>query len=331
MDQRERLRRREEAHRRVVRQRRLVAGGAAGLFALVVLLVVSGFGGGSSEPALKEAARAAEAPAPPELPRGGRVIFPGHRVVAFYGAPQDPELGQLGIGSPASAARKLEQVARADGRSNVLPAFELISTVASGAPGAGGRYSYRQPRRVIDRYLHAARAAKALLILDIQPGHVDFMRDVRALRPYLEQPDVSLALDPEWKVAEGQIPGKVIGSTDAAEVNQVSAYLASIVRAGKLPQKLLVVHQFTENMVQRKQLLTQPPGVALVLNVDGFGDQPNKISKYREFTHPRTGFHSGYKLFYKEDTNLMTPAEVLKLRPRPDLVIYEYASRAPSS
>src|SRR4051794_7016000 len=207
MDQRERLRRREEAHRRVVRQRRLVAGGAAGLFALVVLLVVSGFGGGSSEPALKEAARAAEAPAPPELPRGGRVILPGHRVVAFYGAPQDPELGQLGIGSPASAARKLERQARPYG-GRVLPAFELISTVASGAPGTGGRYSYRQPRRVIDRYLHAARAAKALLILDIQPGHVDFMRDVRALRPYLEQPDVSLALDPEWKVPEAQYRGR---------------------------------------------------------------------------------------------------------------------------
>src|SRR3954464_1353226 len=286
MDQRERLRRREEAHRRVVRQRRLVAGGAAGLFALVVLLVVSGFGGGSSEPALKEAARAAEAPAPPELPRGGRVIFPGHRVVAFYGAPQDPELGQLGIGSPAAMSRKLAHQARPYG-GRVLPAFELISTVASGAPGMGGRYSYRQPRRVIDRYLAAARAAKALLILDIQPGHVDFMEDVRALRPYLEQPDVSLALDPEWKVPDGQIPGKVIGSTDAAEVNQVSAYLSAIVRAKRLPQKLLVVHQFTENMIARKELLRQPPGVALTLNVDGFGDQPNKVAKYNEFSRPR--------------------------------------------
>src|SRR4051812_31073619 len=284
---------------------------------------MSGLGGGSP-PGLKEAARAAEPPPPPQLPRGGRVILPGHRVVAFYGAPQDPELGQLGIGSPASAARKLERQARPYG-GRVLPAFELISTVASGAPGVGGRYSYRQPRRVIDRYLHAARAAKALLILDIQPGHVDFMRDVRALRPYLEQPDVSVALDPEWKVPEGQIPGKVIGSTDASDVNRVSAYLASIVRAKRLPQKLLVVHEFTNEMVQRKQLLTQPPGVALVLNVDGFGDQPNKISKYQEFTHDPAArrFAKGFKLFYREDTGLMTPRQVLRLRPRPSLVVYE--------
>lgn len=325
MDQRERLRRREEAHRRVVRQRRIVAAAVLALAAAVVVIVVGGaFGGGSSSSALKQAARAAAPPPPPELPRGGRVIFPGHRVVAFYGAPQDPELGQLGIGSPASAARKLAHQARPYG-SRVWPAFELISTVASGAPGADERYSYRQPRHVIDRYLKAARAAKALLILDIQPGYVDFMEDVRALRPYLEQPDVSIALDPEWKVPKGQIPGKVIGSTDAADVNRVSAYMSAIVRAKHLPQKLLVVHQFTPDMIGRKQLLRQPYGVALTLNVDGFGDQPNKISKYREFAHDpaQRRFRNGFKLFYKEDTNLMSPRQVLRLRPRPSLVVYE--------
>jgi hypothetical protein len=206
-----------------------------------------------------------------------------------------------------------------------MPAFELISTVASGAPGTDGRYSYRQPRRVIDRYLKAARAARALLILDIQPGRVDFMEDVRALRPYLEQPDVSLALDPEWKVAEGQIPGKVIGSTDAADVNRVSAYLAAIVRERNLPQKLLVIHQFTDDMIKRKELLTQPAGVALTLNVDGFGDRPIKVSKYHEFTRAPAArrFEKGFKLFYHEDTNLMTPRQVLKLKPRPSLVVYE--------
>ena len=322
MDLAERRRRREEAHRRVVRQRRLVAVGVVAAVAVLLVVIVAGSSG--SESPAKKAARAAAPPPPPQLPRGGRVIFPGHRVVAFYGAPQDDELGELGIGPASSVARRLERQARPYG-SKVLPAFELISTVASGAPGADGRYSYRQPRRVIDRYLKAARAAKALLILDIQPGHVAFMDDVRALRPYLEQPDVSLALDPEWKVPDGQVPGKVIGSTDATDVNTVSAYLAAIVRAKKLPQKLLVVHQFTDDMIQRKQLLQQPPGIALTLNVDGFGDQPNKISKYHEFTRAAAGrrFHKGFKLFYREDTNLMTPRQVLKLRPRPSLVVYE--------
>jgi hypothetical protein len=323
MDEATRRRRRDDAHRRVVRQRRLVALGVLVLAVAAIALL----GTGSTTPRDKVKAAAKPPPPPPELPRGGRTIFPGHRVVAFYGAPQDAQLGELGIGTPATAARKLEKQSRGYRRRGtpVLPAFELISTVASGAPGPNGRYSYRQPTKVIDRYLKAARAAKALLILDIQPGHVDFMKDVRALRPYLEQPDVSLALDPEWKVPEGQIPGKVIGSTDAADVNRVSAYVAAIVKARKLPQKLLVVHQFTDNMVQRKPLLAQPPGVALTLNVDGFGDQPNKVSKYHDFTRPRVArrFQNGFKLFYHEDTNLMSPRQVMRLRPRPSLVVYE--------
>jgi hypothetical protein len=251
------------------------------------------------------------------------VIFPGNRVVAFYGAPQDPQLGELGIGTPARAAAKLERQARAYG--SVLPAFELIATVASGSPGDDGRYSTRQPRRVIDRYLKAARAAKALLILDIQPGHAEFMDEVRALRPYLEQPDVSIALDPEWKVPDGQVPGRVIGSTDAADVNMVSAYMSAIVRARKLPQKLLVVHQFTDSMIMRKELLSRPPGVALTLNVDGFGNRAVKVAKYDEFTRTPIArrFHAGFKLFYHEDTNLMSPPRVLRLRPRPEFVVYE--------
>jgi hypothetical protein len=322
------MRRREEARRRVRRQRRIAAALAllVGLGALTgVVLAVTG--GGSDSGSGGEKAEAKKPPPPPELPRGGRSIFPQFRVVAFYGAPQDAELGELGIGKPAQMAKKLERVGRRyrRGRRPILPAFELISTVASGAPGPDRRYSYRQPHKVIDRYLKAARAAKAILILDIQPGYVDFMKDVRALRRYIEQPDVSIALDPEWKVPEGTIPGQVIGSTTAQDVNRVSAYMSRIVREKQLPQKLLVVHQFTDDMIQNKAALQQPPGVALTLNVDGFGDQPNKISKYNSFSRPQTSrrFHPGFKLFYREDTNLMSPRQVLRLRPQPELVVYE--------
>jgi hypothetical protein len=318
VDQAERIRRREEARRRLVRQRRLTAAAVA-LGAVALIAILAAASGDSSEQT--KAAAASEPPA--QLPRGGRVIFPGHRVVAYYGAPQDPQLGELGIGTPAQAARKLAHQARPYGP--VWPAFELIATVASGSPGDSGRYNTHQSRRVIDRYLRAARADKALLILDIQPGHADFMDEVRALRPYIEQPDVSIALDPEWKVPDDQVPGRVIGSTDAADVNMVSAYMSAIVRARRLPQKLLVVHQFTNNMIGRKELLAQPPGIALTLNVDGFGDRPNKIAKYDEFTRPRVArrFHAGFKLFYHEDTNLMPPQRVLRLRPRPEFVVYE--------
>jgi hypothetical protein len=95
------------------------------------------------------------------------------------------------------------------------------------------------------------------------------------------------------------------------------------VRKYRLPEKLFVVHQFTPNMIAGKEHVEQPPGVAMTMNVDGSGDRPNKIAKYHQFTHDGTGFHRGYKLFYEEDTNLMSPGSVLDLQPRPDFVVYE--------
>ena len=289
-----------------------------------VVALISGGGSDESQSA-KAAAEEKKKPAPPpELPGGGRKLFPGHRIVAFYGAPQNVELGALGIGTLDQAAKKLDaqmKQYRRGGR-KLLPAFELIAVVAAGSAQDDGSYNYKQTSRVVNKHMAAARKHKALLILDIQPGHGDFMKLTRHFQRWLREPDVSLALDPEWHTPNA-VPGTVIGSTDAATVNRVSAYLARMIKRYRLPEKLLVVHQFTDDMIRNKEQLKHHTGVQLVLNVDGFGDRPNKISKYVEFTHPRTGFRSGFKLFYKEDTNLMQPRDVLRLRPRPDLVIYE--------
>jgi hypothetical protein len=302
--------------------------------ALTVLLALAGgivailtlTGGGSGSPSAKSVFELArKQPAKPlELPRGGRRLFPHYRVVAYYGAPGNVELGALGIGTPAQASRKLVAQTRPyrRGGRETLPAMELIAVVASGSAQKDDTYSHRQSDATIERYLAAARKLRALLILDIQPGHADFMELTRHFERFLREPDVGLALDPEWHTP-GSVPGKVIGSTDAHTVNRVSAYLADLVKKNRLPQKLLVVHQFTDSMIRDKERLKRRRSVAIVLNVDGFGDQPNKIAKYREFTQPRTRFNRGFKLFYREDTNLMSPRQVLALRPRPDLVIYE--------
>ncbi|HMJ95289.1 MAG TPA: hypothetical protein VK486_05520 [Thermoleophilaceae bacterium] len=320
MDEDVRRGRREEARRRIYRRRRLVAGGLAGL--VVGLLVLAGVlltGGGDDQP------EASSDPRPVELPRGGRTILPDKRVVAFYGAPQDPELGELGIGSPARAARKLERQARLYARRGrpVLPAFELIAAIVTSEAGDGGDHSIRQEPATIRRYLRAARAHRMLLMLDVQPGYAPFLQEAKALEHFLKEPDVSLALDPEWSMDPPQLPGQEIGSTDAATINEVSRYLSGIVRRYHLPQKLLVVHRFTGDMIQAEHDLERNPGVALVVNVDGFGDQPNKISKYNEFTNDLQRRFNGFKLFYHEDLNLMKPKQVLRLRPTPDLIVYE--------
>ena len=297
---------------------------ATGVVALGAGLFASGCGG--EEPAESSAARAEATPTPPpELPGGGRRLFPDKRVVAFYGAPQDDELGELGIGTPDSAARRLKRQARPYARKNrpVLPALELITVLAHAAPGEDGLYRARQPDSVIRRYLRAARRHDALLILDIQPGRADFFTETIRLRKWLKEPDVGLALDPEWRVGPGELPGQVIGRVASREVNATSAWLEQLVVKHDLPEKLFLIHQFTDDMVDEKTLKTRDR-LAMVLNVDGFGGQEIKKAKYDAFAKgtPK-GFHPGYKLFYREDTDLMTPKQVMRMRPRPDVIAYE--------
>lgn len=61
----------------------------------------------------------------------------------------------------------------------------------------------------------------------------------------------------------------------------------------------------------------------MIGSVDGFGDKPNKVAKWRELTALSGFAHNGVKLFFKEDLGLMTPREVLRLRPPPDVVVSE--------
>jgi hypothetical protein len=311
---------------RVYRRRRLAA---LGVLATVAAIAGAAVGAGDrssgkTDGATARAGRAAARAKPLELPLGGRRIFPDFRVVAFYGAPQSRELGALGVGSPDHAVRRLARQAEPYARKTrpVMLALELLADIANHDAGADGLYRTRQPPSIIARYLRAARRAKALLVLDIQPGHADFLTETRHLDRWLREPDVGLALDPEWHTP-GAVPGTVIGSVRAAEVNAVARHVAAIVRKNALPEKLFVVHQFTPNMIGDKRQVRPLPGLAMTMNVDGFGDRPNKISKYRLFTHDGTSFHRGYKLFYEEDTNLMTPRSVLALQPRPDFVVYE--------
>jgi hypothetical protein len=168
----------------------------------------------------------------------------------------------------------------------------------------------------------SAWSAKGLLLLDIQPGRADFFSETVRLRKWLKEPDVGLALDPEWRVSDGEVPGQVIGHVESREVNATSAWLAQLVKRSNLPEKLFVIHQFTDDMVDHTEL-KRPDGLAMVLNVDGFGGREVKIAKYRAFAREAKEFIPGFKLFYEEDLNLLAPRDVLRLKPRPQLVVYE--------
>lgn len=311
--------------RSAVQRRRLGALAVVAGAALVAGVVIGAGSGDAGRAAPSADASGATPKASAQLPGGGRRIFPGRRVVAFYGNPRDPELGALGIGTPTQAARRLVAQARPYARKSrpVLPVMELISTVATAAPGPSGLYRDRLAGKTIRKYLSAARKVQALLVLDIQPGRGQFGPEIERLAPWLRQPDVGLALDPEWHVGPGELPGKVIGSTDADVVNAAAAYLSKIVREHDLPQKLLLVHRFTDGMIARDGRLRPFPGVATVVNVDGFGTRTVKVAKYRNFVRRTPGLHRGFKLFYQEDVRTMSPRSVMGMRPRPDVVVYE--------
>jgi hypothetical protein len=308
--------------------------------ALAAVLLATGCGAGtasdaqaptsSASPAARSAPPATTAPATPtqqELPGGGTRVFPDHRLVGFSGAPSSPALGRL-TGDLGAAAEQIRQQAAPYGVDRpVLPTFELIATVALASPGPEGTYSSTADDATVQQYLDAARAAGAILLLGIQPGTGDFLPAVQRYERWLTEPDVGLALDPEWAVDPGEVPGDVFGSTTGAELDAVSAYLDGLVTAHHLPQKVLVYHQLHVDIVTGEEALVDRPGVALVKSVDGIGAAAEKIGTYQRVIATLPPFvHAGFKLFYDEDTRsgpLMDPAQVLALVPQPEYVLYE--------
>ncbi len=234
-------------------------------------------------------------------------------------------MGVLGSASPAGIAPRLERQAAAYEKFGrpVISAFELIAVIAQGAPGDGGTYHGVTDIATVRRYLTEARRISALLIIDIQPGRASFLPLVKHYESILREPDVGLALDPEWEMTASQVPGQTIGGTSAAEVNGVGDYLAALVKAHHLPQKLFAIHQFTLDMISDRSAVRYHPELATTFHVDGFGGQTIKLIKYHAIATRNPHFHNGFKLFYTQDTNMLTPSEAMKLRPQPDLLTYE--------
>ena len=258
-----------------------------------------------------------------ELPQGGTKIFPRYRVVAYYGTAGNAALGVLGEGAPDKVLPRLRSAAHGfAGDRKVQVAYELIATVAQAKPGADGDYSRMIDEAQIQRYVDQARRNKVLVILDLQPGRGNFLPQAVRLEKFLAQPHVGLALDPEWRMPAGKVPGRTIGRVGPAEVNRVSAYVASLVAKHKLPDKLFVLHQFRSSMLPDVHKIEKRPGLAMVQHVDGFGTRSEKDATWRRLRRPQQ-FHMGYKLFYDEDIKRYGPRDVLKFKPVPELVSFQ--------
>ncbi len=211
----------------------------------------------------------------------------------------------------------------ADPTRPVIPAFEIIATVAQSVPGHDGTYILDTDHPTIREYVDYAAAHDMLVFLDLQIGRGTVAAEIEKVRPLLERPHVHLALDPEFAVAEGEILGEHIGSLGAESIRYAQETLAELAAEHGLPPKVLIVHQFREDMISGKDALAPVPGVQLVIDADGYGVPILKTDVYNILVRDEPIEFGGIKLFYRQDKPLMTAAEVLALNPSPDLVIYQ--------
>jgi hypothetical protein len=200
---------------------------------------------------------------------------------------------------------------------------ELIASVAQGSPGRDGLWLQRTPPDVIEEYAALTEKHGCLLLLDIQMGYDSVANEVRALIPFLKRPHVHLAIDPEFHMAPGEIPGEDYGSVSAADVMGAARTLADLVVKNNIPDKVLVIHQFRYDMLPDKENITPVPHVQMTVVMDGFGGPEAKIGNYGVFVRDQLIQHGGIKLFYRQDDPLMTEEEILDLDPAPLVIIYQ--------
>jgi hypothetical protein len=260
-------------------------------------------------------------------------ILPFKRIVVYYGNLHSKKMGALGEYAPKEMWSKLnaeiKHWEKADPSTPVQAGLHYIAAVASGTPGRDGKYINRMANSQIDSVLAISKMRpNTIVFLDLQVALSNIKAELPHIEKYLQLPYVHLGIDPEFSMKDGSIPGRKIGTYDAADINYVSQYLADMVKKHNLPPKVFVIHRFTKKMVTNYQNIKLRPEVQIVMHMDGWGEPELKKGTYRHFIHSEPVQFTGFKLFYKNDlkkapNRLMTPEELLKLKPAPIYIQYQ--------
>jgi hypothetical protein len=281
----------------------------------ITMADVYGFGGLPALSAGRDAGNAAASP------------VQHNAIVTYYGSPRTPSMGILGQHTPEDAADLLtERAARfraADASARVLPALHLVYAVAQPQSRTDGLYLQYVDDRTVRQFIELARRRGFVLILDLQIGHSNALSEVEKIAPYLNEPDVFVALDPEFALAGGAKPGEAIGSIDAGDINAVQQYLATLSREQRLPQKMLIVHQFQAEMITNAGVIERRDDVDLIIDMDGYGPADIKQVKYLRYGAAPYAPFGGIKIFLEHDPDPLTERQLLGLSPRPSLFVYQ--------
>lgn len=261
-------------------------------------------------------------------------ILPFNRIIAYYGNLYSNRMGALGKWKKPEMMQRLMQEVKewneADTVIKSIPALHYICVVAQGTAGKDGKWRYRMPLGQIDTIINWAKEIDAVVFIDIQAAFSTLGVEVPLLEKYLSMPNVHLGVDPEFNLAYKQKrPGSAVGSLDAKEVNEITEYLAGLVRKNNLPPKIFMIHRFTQGMVTNADKIKLHPEIQIVMDMDGWGSPAKKKSTYYSWITPEPVQFTGFKLFYVNDTEksglteLMPKAEVLKLTPIPVYIQYQ--------
>lgn len=289
-----------------------------------------------------------------QLPGGGFDLFPDHikrRLVGFYGNPAGAALGAMGQVTPEEALDLMTNGGvltgyvssgcfpspcqgtvppglldgyAADG-AHVVPLFNYIGSVAQ--PRCGTALF---PIEDFQDGIDLAGQEGGYVVFDLQPGSQDFLSQAQFYEEALRLPYVGIGIDPEWRCGwAGQTEFDRVGTVSAAEINQVINWLADLVNAEALPQKLLVIQQFRDDMIQDRDLLVDRPEVQVVIQMDGEG-QGNLANKDGTWDRVTAGFEEdhwrwGWKNFFVRDhpDGPYSPEETLDRQPVPVYITYQ--------
>jgi hypothetical protein len=266
-------------------------------------------------------------PAKAPYPLAG-AILPFKRIVAYYGNLYSTRMGILGEVPKDSMLRRLNQEVKrwtdADSSTPVIPALHYIAVTAQ---GNGGKQRMRLFKK-IDTVVQWAREIHGLVFLDIQVGSSTVQEEIPELEKYLLLDSVHLGIDPEFSMKNNERPGTVIGTFNSDDVNYAIDYLANLVKKNNLPPKILMVHRFTQGMVTGYDKIKKVPEVQVIMDMDGWGDKPLKISSYKRYIYKEPVEFTGFKLFYKNDIRankqgFMQTDEILRLIPKPIYIQYQ--------
>lgn len=259
-------------------------------------------------------------------------ILPFNRIIAYYGNFYSTKMGILGEFEEEEVLRRLQieidKWNEADPEINALPAIHYIASTAQSLPGDEGLYTLRMPDEQIDKAVSMAEKIDGIVFLDLQIGLSTIEREITYLDKYLKMPQVHLGIDPEFSMKDGTPPGKVIGRFSDEDINFVINYLSEIVRENNLPPKVLVIHRFTQKMVQNYENIKPTEEVQVVIHMDGWGSPARKFNTYNVVVAPEPIQFTGFKIFYKNDLKeepprLVTPQELLDLQPNPIYIQYQ--------